>query len=265
MPGAHLGQYEILSPIGAGGMGEVYRARDPKLGREVAIKVAQGGGLRDPDRPRPGRRARSWHRPPRPQAGQRVHHRRWTRQDSRLRHCQVDGRGSRRRRSHDDGADRGGDAARHGRLHGARAAAWSAGRCTGRRLQLRRRALRDGRRPARVSEGFERRHDVGRLARRSARALRDGPSDSPTLTRIVHRALEKQPQQRFQSARDVAFALEDLSSASAQHAAPADAPRPSRAWLTAVAAAVLLLAIGVPAAVARGWFRPVATQPVFQP
>ena len=37
--GTKLGPYEVLSPIGAGGMGEVYRARDPRLGREVAIKV----------------------------------------------------------------------------------------------------------------------------------------------------------------------------------------------------------------------------------
>jgi eukaryotic-like serine/threonine-protein kinase len=38
-PGSRLGPYEIVAPLGAGGMGEVYRAKDPRLGREVAIKV----------------------------------------------------------------------------------------------------------------------------------------------------------------------------------------------------------------------------------
>src|SRR5262245_16955423 len=38
--GSRLGPYEIVSPLGAGGMGEVYRARDPRMGREVAIKVS---------------------------------------------------------------------------------------------------------------------------------------------------------------------------------------------------------------------------------
>jgi eukaryotic-like serine/threonine-protein kinase len=38
--GSKLGPYEIVAPIGAGGMGEVYRVRDPRMGRDVAIKVA---------------------------------------------------------------------------------------------------------------------------------------------------------------------------------------------------------------------------------
>src|SRR5215472_8455109 len=38
--GTRLGPYEIVAPIGAGGMGEVYRARDPRVGRDVAIKVS---------------------------------------------------------------------------------------------------------------------------------------------------------------------------------------------------------------------------------
>ena len=49
--GTRLGPYEILSPLGAGGMGEVYRARDEQLGREVAIKTLSDDGL-DPMRRR---------------------------------------------------------------------------------------------------------------------------------------------------------------------------------------------------------------------
>jgi secondary thiamine-phosphate synthase enzyme len=49
-PGARLGPYEIVAPIGAGGMGEVYRARDTRLGRIVAIKVLRGDLAADADR-----------------------------------------------------------------------------------------------------------------------------------------------------------------------------------------------------------------------
>src|SRR6266496_4339149 len=47
--GTRLGPYEILSPLGAGGMGEVYRARDSKLKRDVAIKVLPESVAADPD------------------------------------------------------------------------------------------------------------------------------------------------------------------------------------------------------------------------
>ena len=48
--GTRLGPYEIVSAIGAGGMGEVYRARDSRLARDVAIKVLPATFSSDPDR-----------------------------------------------------------------------------------------------------------------------------------------------------------------------------------------------------------------------
>src|SRR5580765_8484622 len=50
LTGRRIGVYEVLSPLGAGGMGEVYRARDTELGREVAIKLLPPIFMSDPER-----------------------------------------------------------------------------------------------------------------------------------------------------------------------------------------------------------------------
>src|SRR5262245_57820939 len=51
VPGTRLGPYEIVAALGAGGMGEVYRAHDTRLGRDVAVKVLPPGVAANPDRP----------------------------------------------------------------------------------------------------------------------------------------------------------------------------------------------------------------------
>ncbi len=49
-PGTTIGVYEVTAKIGAGGMGEVYKARDTKLDRDVALKILPDAFLNDPER-----------------------------------------------------------------------------------------------------------------------------------------------------------------------------------------------------------------------
>ena len=79
-----------------------------------------------------------------------------------------------------------------------------------------------------------------------------GKPISPALERIVRRCLEKKPQQRFQSARDLAFNLEGISGNTSTNAAqviPASAEKGPRKWLVPLAAGLLLLVVGT----AGGW------------
>ncbi|MCA1583197.1 MAG: hypothetical protein LC796_17780, partial [Acidobacteria bacterium] len=182
-PGSRLGPYEILAPIGAGGMGEVYRAKDARLGRDVAIKVLPASFSADPDR---------------------------------LRRFELEARAA-------------------GVLNHPNITAV---------------------------------HDIG---------LREEPADlsvtnaniSPGLDRIVRHALEKNPEQRFHSAHDVAFALDALSDVSAPRPgssksgigihAHAPARLPSRLAMAAILAAV---AIGILAG-RLIWKAPPETRPSF--
>lgn len=70
--GTRIGPYEILGLLGTGGMGAVYRARDSRLERDVAVKILPEDVAGDPDRIR--RFERECARPRRPQPPQHPHH-----------------------------------------------------------------------------------------------------------------------------------------------------------------------------------------------
>ena len=273
--GTKLGHYEILSPIGAGSMGEVYRARDTQLDRDVAIKVlpefvstdrdrllrfereaksaaalnhpnilavyqmgsylgmpylvsellegktltdhaarsltaAQSHRLRCADRSRPWRGARKRNRPSRSKARQPLRHQRWSRQDPRLRPGEADATKAIDREccSHD-----------HVARHGARNGRYMAPEQV-RGLNTDQRAdifalgailyeLVTG------QQSFQRPTSADTMSAILNEELpaigQRSPETPAALERVIRRCLEKDPAQRFQSASDLAFALEALS------------------------------------------------------
>ena len=209
--GMRLGPYEILGPVGAGGMGEVYRARDTRLGRDVAVKVLPGEVSHTPERlHRFEQEARL--------AGSLSH-------PNVLNVFDVG--------SHESAPYLVTELL-EGRSH---------------------REMLSGRR---VFTGGTAADTMTAILTKDPEELsRPGLVVPPSLDRIVRRCLEKDPAERFQSAKDVAFALEAESGTgqAASIVAPAGA---RRQWLRRVGLLTLVaLAVATGAWFSRGlWERP---------
>ena len=311
--GTKLGPYEILAPIGAGGMGEVYRAKDPRLGREVAIKVlpasfsqdadrlkrfeqearaagvlnhpnitavydfgmhdgapyivtellegetlrsrlgpgrdlaAQGDRLRDADREGARRGAREGDRASRSEAREHLSDEGRAGQDPGLRPRQAEARRRRER------PDRMRERSRAGRSPGSCSGRWATcrpSRCGASRPTNGAISSPSARSSTRCSSG-QRAFRGDTAADTITAILTKEPPDlsqtnkdiHPGLDRIVRHCLEKNPEERFESARDVAFDLEALSGVTTPSAATRaveSAPRRRRLPLLLGAAVVLI-------------------------
>ena len=334
-PGSRLGPYEIVALLGAGGMGEVYRARDPRLGREVAVKVLGASAAATPDRLRRFEdEARAL---------------------GALNHPNI-------LSVLDVGSENGspyvvfellegltlGDRLRRGPLPPRKAVEYVVQVCHGlaaahakgivhRDLKPSNLFLTSGGRVkildfglAKLSERLTPEDDlesshtrstasaqgavVGTVGYMSPEQVRGRPADAcsdlfslgatfyemltgrrafegatsadtlsailnheppeitgpaesfpPALSRIVHRCLEKDPEERFQSARDLAFALEALSLGSRSGVEPREGrPRTRRRWLIGAAGAALLAGGGLLGLVLTPIFQKGPTLPTIQ-
>ena len=303
-PGTKLGSYEILGPLGAGGMGEVYRARDPRLDRDVAVKVlpeeffegeerrqrfereakllaslnhpgiaalysfeeipsssspplrhilvmellegetlraalagakrldAEGARVRAADRAGPRGRAREGDRPPGPEARERLRHegRAVKILDFGLAKLAQPGggRAARTCRRPTRGTEPGVVMGTLGYM--------SPEQVKGKPADARsRHLLASGRSSTRCSRG-SRAFQGDTAAETISAILKEDPPDlsatnqnvPPGLERLVAHCLEKNPEQRFHSAHDLAFDLESLSGSSAHAGMPAVTAREGR-------------------------------------
>ena len=284
--GTKLGPYELIALIGAGGMGEVYRARDQRLGRDVAVKILPASFAADPDRlrrfeqearavaalnhpnilgvhdigthdgtpymvcellegeslrailargPISHRKAIDYgvqtahglaaahgkrHRPSRPQARQHLHHPRRPRKNSRLRSRQD------HRQAADSKAHLGTMTSDGRSLVGTvvgTAGYMSPEQVRGAAVDCRTDIFSFGAVLYEMLSGVRAFHR-DTTAETMTAILHDDPPENPTesarpippaLDRIVRHCLEKAPEQRFQSARDMAFDLESVTTLTA--------------------------------------------------
>src|SRR5207302_1761837 len=225
-PGSKLGPYEILAALGAGGMGEVYRARDPRLGRDVAIKVLPAGSAGHSER------MRRFEQEARATAALR----RPNDLDlAKLTMPEPGAPGLSAEATLDSVTGRGALLGTLGYM--------SPEQCRGAAVDARSDLfsfgavlyeMLSGRRAFRGDTTAD---TIGSILKEEPPDLsatgRDVP---PLLERIVHHCLEKDPADRFQSARDIAFALEALSSISSPAASAKSSPapavtKPGKSWL----------------------------------
>jgi hypothetical protein len=328
--GTRLDSFEIVAPLGAGGMGEVYRARDATLKRDVAIKVLPEFWSRDPDRlhrfeveaqaaaalTHPnivsifhvGRydgspyivtellhgetlRDRLRHGPMRLREviedraeiarglatahdGGIVHRdlkpeNIFITKDGRVKildfgigEAESDQVGH-RRRSHRYTAtsDQPRARTRYSWLHVSRTGAGTGCRCTQRHLCSRGDPVRDADRETSFPQGSSAETMTAILNEDPPAVSQVSPSVPPGLQRIVNRCLAKNPEQRFQHASDLAFALESLSDSSGSSLTTVNQTVPSkrRTWIAAAA----VVAIAIVVALILWWRQPPAV-PVVQ-